>query len=960
VADLDAWSAEIKKYEDAKAELEYSRNQITKDSAMLMVNVHEGPAAYKAAVEDYLDENGLDPTTDLVTDATGTYVPVPVAVHDSSANMRYTTKYTIKDTKGVLGTKNTVYTAPHTFGAGKQGAVTDVKNTMALDVDKLSPAAQAKLASLLSSYKNMTFGTATRTIIDPADKFKITADADMKAFVVGDTTGKPGSQKLYRSNKLVATADFGLRGAYTVLSRKDVLDDKDITDYEAEVTKTHDAWKADRDTLSWVYDYYQTWKDMTAEEKDEAEVPMQKYPPYKDSLAKLAAANTALTNAVSDSSTEAKKMVKATNDFIAAFNGRSSNFPDWNTTDSAQFLSAAVEFAKARTAYLGKYADKKVAPFITKDKTPDLIHYAVSSAPLKVDSVKFEDLTMEKIRVREKRPSYISTNPEANGYSPYVFSYTDGVVAFGDTSVFQVIVKNLFNPNVWTKLAAKGTITAEDINGASEFNAFYGQFKFDVSAGAGKEKFQKKDGTAMPEVAKKQRDDVATATENVGKAEIAFNEVYKRYWGVANPGLADAYNPTCYSDTSFIVPFPIVMFNGDNVIATKDVLAVLGSVDPVTPKYADGSNFNVGGFVTGSAIFVNDNDFHKYMKAVANKNKVDEQDLAVIDKWITAVEARFDAFKEEETAKAKAAYEYDNAVYEVKAANYETVNNAYTALLGTYKNATGKDRFYALVTEIAVVNPFGAVDQTSTPVYDATAAKWLLHGKQLEFAESSFPEFAKTMGELYQRDWKVNDQIAHNNIILNAMKPAYLAAAKAAEYQKYVDAEGNQQTMNTGSWDDLITSYEAARKKYVNDLDALIKGIKEGTADENIPAYKKLIADFAMFSDPTVSPDGTEMPYVMMQIAEAQLELESATQKLGAMQQALAYAKANLDRILEYVKSETDASVLLPFLYEIESNEEESISQLSQYGIIINLQSLIDEWFSFESYDEPVDPDFED
>jgi len=960
VADLDAWSAELKKYEDAKAQLEYSRAQITKDSASLMVNVHEGPAAYKAAVEDYLDENGLDPTTDLVTDATGTYVPVPVAVHDSSANMRYTTKYTIKDTKGVLGTKNTVYTAPHTFGAGKQGAVTDVKNTMALDVDKLSPAAQAKLASLLSSYKNMTFGTATRTIIDPADKFKITADADMKAFVVGDTTGKPGSQKLYRSNKLVATADFGLRGAYTVLSRKDVLDDKDITDYEAEVTKTHDAWKADRDTLSWVYDYYQIWKEMTTAEQEAAEIPMQKYPPFKDSLAKYVTAAAAWAAAIQDSTDAAKAMVKATKDFVDAFNGRSSNFPDWNTTDSTQFLSAVVEFAKARTAYLGKYADKKVAPFITKDNTPNYLHYASSSAPLKVDSIEFEKLTMEKIRIKEKRPSYYGSNPEAEGYSPYVYQYSDGTIASTDTSVFEVIVSKLVNTTVWDKLSAKSTITANDVNGADAYQAFYGQFKYDASAGAGKEKFVKKDGSAMPEVTKDEREAAEKALENVGKAQEEYEAVYERYWGASYPTLATEMNPTCYSDTSFTVPFPIVMFNGDNVIATKDVLAVLGSVDPVTPKNADGSNFNVGGFVIGSAIFVNDNDFHKYMKAVANKNKVDEQDLAVIDKWITAVEARFDAFKEEETAKAKAAYEYDNAVYEVKAANYETVNNAYTALLGTYKNAAGKDRFYALVTEIAVVNPFGAVDQTSTPVYDATAAKWLLHGKQLEYAETSFPEYAETMGELYERNWKVNDQIAHNQIILDAMKPAYLAAAKAAEYQKYVDAKGNEQTMNTGSWDELITSYEAARKKYVNDLDALIKGIKEGTADENIPAYKKLIADFAMFSDPTVSPDGTEMPYVMMQIAEAQLELESATQKLGAMQQALAYAKANLDRILEYVKSETDASVLLPFLYEIESNEEESISQLSQYGIIINLQSLIDEWFSFESYDEPVDPDFED
>ena len=961
VADLDAWSAELKKYEDAKAQLEYSRAQITKDSATFMVSIHEGFNAYKSAFENYRTSNGLK-ASQLVKDADGNYYyPAPTPVEDPEGAMEYTTVYdiTIDDVDIPAGT---------TIGAGAQGAVTEMPK---LDADKLSPAAKAKLASLLSSYNpaQKYDGTGAFATVINSD-FEIDADADMKEFVIGDTAGVINSQVLYRYNdatgevEKVAKADYGLMGAYTVLNREYVLGEKTLVDYDAKIAEAKAAWKADRDTLSWVYDAYNA---LAASKKAEFGVAkdsnyMKAYPPYLDSLKKYNAAHKAVTDAVADSNKVASAMVTATQEFIKAFNDV-TNSGSWSTIDSTQFIDAVAKFAKAREEYLTKAngLDETTAMFTTKDENPLYLHYAISKDPAKVDSIKFSELNIYKLREKET----------IGGVEGCKYSWTLPAASTANTSIFGFIVDHLFNSSIKTHLTGGTLITDEtDINGGY---SFYDQFEYVPKAGNVAAHFTK-GGSAMPEVAEDERTAEETAKGNIQDARDNFVKVYERYWGLSSfpTAIADAYDPTCYTDTTFVEPFPVVMFDGANVMPNKDVLAILGSVDPVEPKAADGSNFvddpTNPTKVANSAIFGNnDTDFYTYMYWLSKKGSVDAQDLAVIKEWIDAVEERFDTFELENVLAAALAYQADLAVYNEENAAFDKKNTAWRNLMGTKVNADGDTVLYGvLVQEIVPGSNFSVKSKNewntdSRVVINATTGKWSnLKGKQLEFAEKYFPEYPKNLNDWYTRNWKVNDEIKHNQIILDAMKPAYLAAAKAAEYQKYVDAEGNQQTMNTGSWDELIASYEAARKKYVDDLDALIKAIKEGTGDGTIAGYKKLIADFAMFSDPTVSPDGTEMPYVMMQIAEAQLELESATQKLGAMQQALAYAKANLDRILEYVKSETDASVLLPFLYEIESNEEESISQLSQYGIIINLQSLIDEWFSFESYDEPVDPDFED
>ena len=167
--------------------------------------------------------------------------------------------------------------------------------------------------------------------------------------------------------------------------------------------------------------------------------------------------------------------------------------------------------------------------------------------------------------------------------------------------------------------------------------------------------------------------------------------------------------------------------------------------------------------------------------------------------------------------------------------------------------------------------------------------EWIetLGGKQLELANQYFPEFPAKLNEWYEENEKIDDDIAHAQILIAALKPAYFAAAKAAGYAEDLDA---------ANYDELIENYKAARKAYVDAIKADIEA-QEAAIDANM----KLIADFES-ADSQADID----------IAKAQADLDKENKKLSTMEEVLKGARENLERIFQYLETLDVNFVIIP------------------------------------------------
>lgn len=167
--------------------------------------------------------------------------------------------------------------------------------------------------------------------------------------------------------------------------------------------------------------------------------------------------------------------------------------------------------------------------------------------------------------------------------------------------------------------------------------------------------------------------------------------------------------------------------------------------------------------------------------------------------------------------------------------------------------------------------------------------KWVkdLAGEQLKLAEKFFPEFPAKLNAWYEENEEINDDIAHAQILIAALKPAYFAAAKAAGYADELEAT---------DYDTLIKNYEAARKAYVDALEADIEA-QEAEIDKNM----KLIADFES-ADSQADID----------IAKAQADLDKENKKLSTMEEVLKAARENLERIFKYIETLGANFVIIP------------------------------------------------
>ena len=377
-------------------------------------------------------------------------------------------------------------------------------------------------------------------------------------------------------------------------------------------------------------------------------------------------------------------------------------------------------------------------------------------------------------------------------------------------------------------------------------------------------------------------------------------------------------NPESYTLATF-KPYadeaPIVTFTGANIDETDAILAVLTGVDPKCTDRTDNDFYK--GNIIGSAIFNGNNtDFYKYMKAAydlwAATNEEITNELAAIKAWIEGVEKTFAADAEktgkddEDAYKAwKKAYkaatdhaadliEFIAALAEFTGVDEEGDPNGLVVILGSYDDPdsiTPPTGWFELLNKNILGDCDGWIDG--------------LGGAQLELAETLFPDFPEVFQGWKEAIEEYNDEKAHLEILMDSFKAAYFAAAKAAGYDEF-----NKEGKAASDWDALYKAYKDAREAYVKTIENDIKA-----QTERIDTNAKKIADY-----------WSEVPVIDIEIADAEANLTIEKHRLAALEQALALAKANMEKILEYVQSQ-DANFVLLNAYSDKTDVDASALQ---------------------------------
>ena len=770
---------------------------------------------------------------------------------------------------------------------------------------EISAATFNKFGYLLKSYVQAAPNATTNIMAPAADTIKIVGPVNqaMKDFIMGKAGNGEKSQKYEYTdkNKVKQTlyANYGLWGAYDILERElvttqeEAASEEKVKELEKEMKKQDSIWAKHRQILI---------------------DGLAKFEPYTKAIDEY-------TKAVEKNGNGAKGMVQAIKDIKTAFGHvKGLTQANFDYYDSTEFFKAIIAFAKAREEYLDYTAPKAadIDPQSDTKRDSTVFYYSKGKSgagkPI-LASKKFSELTWEELRAGEYE--YDTTNPGDN--TPYGGSQTN---AFGN------IIKQLMGANFATALT--GATIADPTVSDDMTSALYNTYTL-VTWGDPK-KIQKGGVDYMSA-------DITAKKKAVKDAVQEYLDVYNSFWNksVTAAGTEyDAYftavesnakaadiakaktnaekaiaalldptlDPKCYTLNTF-KPYedkaPIVTFSdGTNVDNTDAINAVLTAVDPSCTDKTDNTWFETNP-ISGGAIFNGNNtDFYKAMKAeydyyVATNPKITDE-LAAVKAWIEEVEKTFKADAD-------------------KTGQDDTA--AYKAWQKAYKAAT--DHAADLVEFIAALAEFTGVDEEGNPngivtitgSYDdpdsITPNNWFellnknilgdcdgwidgLGGAQLALAEELFPDFPEVFQGWKEAIEEYNDEKAHLEILMDSFKAAYYAAAKAAGYDEF-----NKEGKAAADWDALFKAYKDAREAYVNDLKNRIKYWKE-VLDTNA----KKIADF-----------WSEVPAIDIEIADAEADLAIQKHRLWALEDALALAKANMEKILEYVQSQDANFVLL-------------------------------------------------
>ena len=820
--DVEEWEAELAAYQATADLWEYSRHELTQEAAAYYVTyVHDGVKAYNDEVEAWEKANK----------AVANPGDAPKEPQESSYPA---SKYGLNDT----------ITVPEL-------------------AQKTTPA-YAKFEYLLDSYATQESPVSGA---DPKNKmffvnsegnYDLVANLPMKDFILGTDKGDVGTQEV-TIDKTKYTADYGLYGAVSVLERDKVLNPDVPADPEKAreaADKAKDAWQADHDTLA---------------------AGLLAYQPYVDAVAAYEAKK-------AEQETNGDKMVEAVAALMEALN--SVNNSGISKNDSIAIINGIKDFAAARENYFDYTWDPEGSDQF------DRKFYWFGNTIGDTLSVKWSDLTYDMLRTNEKFGVTLETQKK------FCDPATDKEDALGH------MVYQLINSIYGKEIKDNDPAWHFDLGKINEDNckAFYTLYKYIPEAGTVPAHFVMNDGLDTPYTSAEE-----TALKNAVDAAIqAYQDCYERYWNETWPAAgtvtsdmdADAVkaaieaNPDTnidkYTLATFTEPFIIPnVYDAAYVPAGTNALgAILGSVDKAATD-TKASNLAFFGGSAESVVFgtaanptdLNDYLYKEYLYQLAMNPATG--DIAEIKAWVADVDAAFTAQSEGAAAKAKAAYEAAVTKYNTAKATYDKNKEEYDKYIEKLAEFTGKDSKgvpYG-IKKITGSYPDVASIQYQFELVNVIDGKWIskFGGKQKELAEKYFPEFPAKLNDWYNRNEEIDDEIAHNNILINALKPAYFAACKAAGYDKALD--------NATNFDELIENYNAMREAYIEALEQDIED-QEAVIDTNA----KLIADFE-----------SGAAQADIDIAEAQAKYDKENKKLTAMNEILKGAKENLDRIIAYL-----------------------------------------------------------
>ena len=889
--DVDGWKAQIDALVEDSTALAYNQYQVkTEMASYYTANIHDGVKVFNAMIEEFKEENG-----------TG----YPSYTDDQ--------KKLIKEGEK---TKDDFKKAPNS----------DSIKFANFPIGDVSPASFNKFGYLLSSYvqespyskaepKNNIIDTVmnganfdTIFIVGPVKQ-------DMKAFILGAAGNGENSQKDTFNEKEIK-ANYGLWGAYDILEREYVTKQKDAKTAEqiAELKKAMEAkdsiWTAHRDILK---------------------NGLTKYQPYVDAIADV-------KSAMSDESDAAAEMASAVQTLKTAFS--SVNTTSLSKNDSVRIIDAFKEFAAAREAYLDYTYDKTQAHdslYFVYAKSWDAMGNPV------LDSVKFTDLTYEDLAKNIYDADKDGDDTHKN--------FPDTATVAHAQSGLANIANQLLNPTIAAAILddpASATAWADviipNIN-ENNYNAFYNLYKYDGTTDPATMK--NIDGTPY------ESKDLADAKAAVLAAVASYVDVYNQFWGLAdsncsvakdskgNPTgstfdanfkayftdkkastLKDAekavaenanlqYDPMSYSLATF-KPYsdedktPIVTFTGTAVDETPAVLAILTAVDPAAAAARTNNDFFKGN-MSASVLLDNNatapertSDLYKAMKAEydywAATTEVVVKDLEVIKAWIQGVEDTFvaDATVDDGT-KGYNDWKTKYAAAKKAKAKYDKYDEALKAFTGVDEDGEALGIVGPLTDPCTPVpgNEFktissvlmGALVEPVT-VYGYYPGEWSenLGGAQLAAAQELFPEYPEKIAEWDETIKDTEDELLHYATLIQAAKKAYTAAATIAG-----------ENVGADNWDQLVENYKKANENYRKRLVGIIEKLQG-----EIETLEERIAKF-----------NQGIPQLDIAIAEAEKDLKVETARLQGYEEALAYAKANLDKLMEYIKS-LDVNFVVP------------------------------------------------
>ena len=899
--DVDGWKEQVDELVKDSTELAYNQYQVKTEMAnYYTANIHDGVKVFNAMIEEFKDEYGA--TYPDYTDAQ---------------------KKLIKEGEK---TKDDFKKAP---------LVDSIKFAPFVKSKDISTETFNKFAYLLGSYRqpnpvdtcenknakhpfmDVIYNGANADTILFASPIRQKVGANMKEFIMGEPGNGEDSQ-IFKYGTSTIKANYGLWGAYDILERELVTAKKTAADtakLREAMEDAADEWSTHRQILI---------------DGVEAFVPFQ-------------LAEEALVIEEEENGQGASKMVQAIKDLKAAIAATHTEFDSFDGNDSAAFFKAILEFAQARESYLEfETSVEEIDPQVATKRDSSVFYYSKgkSGAGKAIPaSKKFNELTEEELLAFEYELTpmdpgdvkKVTGDPDSvvNAYANIIaqmgeelytiFDFTyhklvqptlDGTYPFATSLFGKYYIDSWAEP---TKIYVKETgaiyeptelkeAKADVVDAINEYiaayNCFWNQAVAQADTAAGK--------TAAAELKAyfKAMDDgdddkIEEARENLIEAiEAACPKT--------------TLNPECYTLATF-KPYadeaPIVYFTNGTTIDTTDAMkAILTAVDPAAAtKRTDNTQWDGSTFETKSAIFsytdaTHATDFWFYMKAaydyyLATSTKL-VQDLAVVKAWIEGVEATFEADatvddgtkgytqwqKDYKAAqKAKAAYdEYDEALKEFTGVDEDGEALGIVGPLTDPSATTIPGQEFATIASVLMPQLVEPKD-----VFGDYPGEWAeeLGGKQLEAAKTLFPEYPTEIMAWDEEIRETEDELLHYATLIQAAKKAYFAAAKIA----------GENVEDAANWDELVENYKAANKAYRERLIGIIEDLQA-----DIETIEEAIAKF-----------NQGLPQLDIAIAMAEKELKVETARLQGYEQALAYAKANLEHLLEYIKS-LDVNFVVP------------------------------------------------